>query len=111
MSPGVRSVLEVAPGGPAGHVSQSGRSAHVAKLDRELSVTLLHRTSRRVSLTEDGRRLLPLIRQALAGVDAVTDTANAICGVPTGSLRVGAVTGLTWDPLVDAPALRSLLGA
>ncbi len=83
-------------------VSQSGVSTQIAKLERELGVTLFDRTSRRVSLTAEGRTLLPVIRQALTGIDAVTDTANAIRGVMTGSLRVGAVTGLTWDPLVDA---------
>ncbi|WHU45466.1 LysR family transcriptional regulator [Gordonia sp. L191] len=86
-------------------VSQSGVSTQIAKLERELGVTLFDRTSRRVSLTEEGRSLLPAIRQALSGIDAVTDTANAIRGVMTGSLRVGAVTGLTWDPLVDALAV------
>ncbi|RPA65262.1 LysR family transcriptional regulator [Gordonia oryzae] len=86
-------------------VSQSGVSTQIAKLERELGVTLFDRTSRRVSLTEEGRSLLPAIRQALSGLDAVTDTANAIRGVMTGSLRVGAVTGLTWDPLVDALAV------
>ncbi len=86
-------------------VSQSGVSTQIAKLERELGVTLFDRTSRRVSLTAEGRTLLPVIRQALTGIDAVTDTANAIRGVMTGSLRVGAVTGLTWDPLVDALAV------
>lgn len=83
-------------------VSQSGVSTQIAKLERELGVTLFDRSSRRVALTDAGRTLLPAIRQALAGINAVADTAAGIRGVLTGSLRVGAVTGLTWPPLVDA---------
>ncbi|ACY20940.1 LysR substrate-binding protein [Gordonia bronchialis DSM 43247] len=91
-------------GAQAVRVSQSGVSMQIAKLERELGVALFDRTSRRVALTDAGRTLLPAMRQALAAADAVTAAAGEIRGVLAGSLRVGAVTGLTWEPLVDALA-------
>ena len=83
-------------------VSQSGVSLQVAKLERELGVALFDRSPRRVELTAAGRTLLPLMREALARVDAIGASAAAIRGVLLGSLRLGAVTGLQWERLVDA---------
>lgn len=86
------------------HVSQSGVSAQVQKLERELGVALFDRTARRAVLTADGERLLPVAREALAGVDRVRTTADDLRGLIVGSLRVGTVSGLAWPPLFDALA-------
>lgn len=86
------------------HISQSGVSAQIAKLERELGVTLLDRSTRRVTLTAAGDHLVPMIRAAIAAVDAIGDTASEICGVVAGRLRVGTVGGLGWPPVFDALA-------
>lgn len=86
----------------AAHISQSGISTQVQKLERELGVTLLDRSTRRVALTPEGARLLPYARAALAGVAAVTDAANDLRGLIVGELRIATVTGLTWPRLFDA---------
>ncbi|GAA2069178.1 LysR family transcriptional regulator [Williamsia deligens] len=85
-------------------VSQSGVSAQIAKLERELGVALLDRTTRRVRPTAAGEHLIPVIRAAVAAVDSVRDTASAIRGVVAGRLRVGTVGGLGWPPVFDALA-------
>jgi len=86
------------------HVSQSGVSTQVRKLERELGVELLERSSRRVRLTAEGERLVPYARAAVAAVDEVRAAALDLRGLVSGTLRVGAVTGLAWPPLFDALA-------
>lgn len=85
-------------------ISQSGVSTQLQKLERELGVALIDRSARRVALTPAGQRLLPYARAALAAVAEVSDAANDIRGLVTGSLRVGVVTSLIWPSLFDALA-------
>lgn len=75
-------------------ISRSMVSQHLKKLEERLGCELLHRTTRRISLTEDGREffqycaeLLQLARQA----EAVTRPADEHLH---GSLRVTAPVGL-----------------
>jgi DNA-binding transcriptional LysR family regulator len=82
-------------------ISQSGVSTQLQKLERELGVTLVDRSARRVALTPAGARLVPYARTAVAAVDDVTGAANAIRGLVVGSLRVATVTGMVWEPLFD----------
>lgn len=56
-------------------ISQQALSKRINRLESLLGVTLLDRTNRRVELTETGRRLLPLARQATDAADAVADEA------------------------------------
>lgn len=85
-------------------VSQSGVSTQIQKLEHELGLALLDRSSRRVGLTPAGSRLVEYARTAVAAVNDVTSAANDIRGLVTGSLRVATVTGLAWQPLFDALA-------
>lgn len=84
------------------NVSQSGVSTQVQKLERELGVTLFDRSGRRVSLTADGERMLPAVRDALRALDGIRTTADDLRGLLRGTLRVGTVSGLTWPRLFDA---------
>lgn len=86
------------------HINQSGISTQLRKLEQELGVTLIDRSTRRAKLTPAGERLTPYVRAALASIDDVTGVANDIRGLVTGSLRVATITGLTWEPLFDALA-------
>lgn len=85
-------------------ISQSGISTQLQKLEREVGLVLIDRSARRVALTPAGSRLVPYARTAIAAVDDVTGAANDIRGLVAGSLRVGTVTGLVWQPLFDALA-------
>ena len=86
------------------HISQSGVSTQIRKLESELGIALLQRTTRHVTLTSDGERVLPAIRAAIERVDAVVTLADDLRGLTTGTLRVGTVSGLTWQPIFDAIA-------
>ncbi len=77
------------------HVAQSGVSAQVAKLERELGHRLLERGARTVGLTPEGAALLPHARAVLASVDAVRTVADELTGVVRGHVRLGTVIGCT----------------
>ena len=59
-------------------VSQSGLSASIRALERELGAPLFVRSTRHVELTELGRAMLVDARKALASVVAVKQTAAAV---------------------------------
>lgn len=84
------------------HISQSGVSTQLQKLERELGLQLVDRSTRRVALTAAGERLVPLARDAVAAVADVARAAEDIRGLVTGSVRVGVVAGLGWAPLFEA---------
>lgn len=70
-------------------VSQSGLSASVRALERELGAPLFVRTTRRVTLTEAGRALLTEAERILAQVRAAHDAVAAVRGVVRGTLSLG----------------------
>lgn len=86
------------------HVSQSGVSAQVAKLERELGQPLLVRQRRSVALTEAGRAVLPLARAALAAADAMREAADDVSGLRRGRVALGMVRGCSIPPFLDALA-------
>ncbi|MFI6080221.1 LysR family transcriptional regulator [Streptomyces sp. NPDC051217] len=71
-------------------VSQSGLSASVRVLERELGAQLFRRNTRSVDLTEAGWALLGEARRTLAGARAAKDAVSAISGLLRGTLAVGA---------------------
>lgn len=73
------------------HVAQSALSQQVAKLERELGVELLRRTTRRVEVTEAGELVLARGRRALAEAEAIRADLDALHGLVRGRLRIGGV--------------------
>ncbi|MFB8774328.1 LysR substrate-binding domain-containing protein [Streptomyces broussonetiae] len=70
-------------------VSQSGLSASIRALERELQTPLFVRTTRRVTLTEAGRALLAEAERVLAQVRAAHEAVAAVQGVLRGTLALG----------------------
>ncbi|PZH03881.1 LysR family transcriptional regulator [Streptomyces sp. NTH33] len=70
-------------------VSQSGLSASIRSLERELRAPLFVRTTRRVTLTEAGRALLGEAERILAQVRAAHEAVAAVQGVLRGTLSLG----------------------
>jgi DNA-binding transcriptional LysR family regulator len=73
------------------HIAQSAISQQVGRLERELGVELLRRTTRRVEVTEAGALVLERGRRALAEVDGVRADLDALQGLIRGTLRLGGV--------------------
>ncbi|QXC62953.1 LysR family transcriptional regulator [Aquihabitans sp. G128] len=86
------------------HISQSGVSAQIRQLERELGADLFDRTSRSVALTGAGRAALEHARTVLASAQAVRQAVDDVGQVVRGRLVVGMVTGCTITPLFDALA-------
>jgi len=68
--------------------SASGLSEAVRRLETELGVRLLHRTTRSVVPTEAGGRLLERLGPALDEVQAALDVVNGFRDRPAGTLRL-----------------------
>ena len=68
--------------------SASGLSEAVRRLESELGVRLLHRTTRSVIPTEAGERLLDRLSPALTEVEAALDVVNVFRDTPAGTLRL-----------------------
>jgi DNA-binding transcriptional LysR family regulator len=88
-------------GARASGVSASGLSEAVRRLEAQLGVRLLNRTTRSVVPTEAGERLLAQLTPALSEVEAALDMAHALRGKPAGTLKLN----------VPVAAVRSVLPA
>jgi DNA-binding transcriptional LysR family regulator len=80
------------------NMSQPPLSQRIMELERELQVTLLERTRRRVELTAVGKHFLETAREVLARLDASVEAARQIARNETGQLVIG------WEPLVELGA-------
>ncbi|VWX61702.1 putative transcriptional regulator [Burkholderiales bacterium 8X] len=69
-------------------ISASAASEAVRRLEAQLGVRLLHRTTRSVVPTEAGQRLLERLGPALGEVEAALDVANSFRDRPAGTLRL-----------------------
>lgn len=86
------------------HISQSGVSAQIRQLERELGAELFDRSARAVTLTVAGKAALEHARAALAAAGAVGQAVGEVTGLIRGRLTVGMVSGCTLTPLFDALA-------
>lgn len=74
-------------------VSRSSLSHTVRSLERRLGTRLLHRTTRSVSLTQSGERLLTRLGPLLGELDSLLEEASSLEGKLTGRLRINASEG------------------
>jgi DNA-binding transcriptional LysR family regulator len=86
------------------HVSQSGVSAQIRQLERDLGAPLIDRSGRVATLTGAGAAALPHARAALAAAAAVRQAVDDVTGLLSGRIVVGMVTACTVTPLFDALA-------
>ena len=87
----------------------SGVSRTIARLEKHLGLTLLHRTTRRLQLTDEGSWFLERARALLADMANTEAEAAARRSQPSGLVRVNAATP-TLDHLL-APLVRAFLDA
>ena len=86
------------------HVSQSGVSAQIRQLERDLGTPLIDRSGRVATLTGAGAAALPHARAALAAAAAARQAVDDVTGLLSGRLVVGMVTACTVTALFDALA-------
>ncbi len=89
--------------------TQSAVSKQVASLERHLGVRLLSRTTRALSLTEEGRAFLESARRIVGETLEAESQLRAGTGKVTGLLRVGASVG--YGRLVLFDVVRSFMQA
>ncbi|NUO75840.1 MAG: LysR family transcriptional regulator [Lysobacter sp.] len=70
--------------------SKAAVSRHVAELEERLGVRLLHRTTRRLSLTDDGQRFHARAGELIAALDELEAETVSSGGEATGLLRINA---------------------
>ncbi|MDR3437087.1 LysR substrate-binding domain-containing protein [Telmatospirillum sp.] len=81
-------------------------SKRIAVLEQALKIRLFHRTTRSVSLTQDGEATLRHVQKILADVDQMSDSMAHDQAVPSGLLRISSSAGFGRNQL--APALSEL---
>lgn len=71
-------------------LSAAVASSYINKLEADLGTRLIHRTTRKVSLTEDGEAFLPHAQEVLASVEAAQVSVGMGNYSPSGTLRITA---------------------
>jgi DNA-binding transcriptional LysR family regulator len=84
------------------HISQSGVSAQIRQLERELGAELIDRSTRSAGLTAAGEAALEHARAVVASANAVRHAVGEVTDLIRGRLVVGMVIGCTITPLFDA---------
>ncbi|MEU6807592.1 LysR family transcriptional regulator [Streptomyces sp. NPDC046831] len=83
------------------HVSQSGISTQVAKLELELGQQLLDRSGRHIRLTTAGEAVLPLAKNVLATLEAIKHAAAEFADAVRGRVRLGMIMGCSIPAFLD----------
>ncbi|MFC8076849.1 LysR family transcriptional regulator [Streptomyces sp. NPDC057307] len=90
------------------NVVQSGVSATIKALERELGSALFDRSPQEIALTVAGRAFLPRARETLDAARAAKDAVQRTQGALHGTVTVGTLTSID---LVDLPGLLTALHA
>lgn len=86
------------------HISQSGVSAQIRRLENDLGATLIDRSGRTAGLTTAGEAALEHARAALASANAVREAVDDVNELLRGRLVVGMVSAGIVPALFDALA-------
>lgn len=83
-------------------LSPAVASNYINKLEQQVGVRLLHRSTRKISLSEEGKIFLPHAEQVVASVDAAYASVNRDEISYTGTLRIAAPASFGRMHLVHA---------
>ena len=96
-------------------LSKAAVSRHVGELEKRLGVRLLQRTTRRLSLTEEGRMFFERAKELLESIDEAESQLTLRTGEARGVIRVNAPLTFgalhlapLWGPFADANPKVSL---
>lgn len=85
-------------------LTTSGVSRAIARLEARIGARLLHRTTRSVGLTDEGRRFYETVKPSLTAIEDAAITASGATNIVRGRLRVDI------DPVVSNLILPGHLG-
>jgi LysR family transcriptional regulator, regulator for bpeEF and oprC len=88
-------------------IGQPAVSKHVSTLEAHLGARLLHRTTRSITLTDEGREFLSHARRAVAATDFALERVQKVKGQASGLLRLSCQTGFARMQVV--PRLTEIL--
>ncbi len=88
-------------------ISKSAVSKRINQLEKHLGVRLLHRTTRKLSLTEAGERYFEHAAQALTAAGQAEDAVTELQGEPQGNLKI--CSPMSFGRLHVAPLIPKLL--
>ncbi len=75
-------------------------SRAVSRIEKNLGVTILNRTTRRINVTEEGRRFINSIRSGIEQVNRAEEDIVSGQGRPSGKLRLDAASPFIFHQLV-----------
>jgi LysR family transcriptional regulator for bpeEF and oprC len=88
-------------------ISPASATAAIARLERQLHVRLLHRTTRRLSVTEEGQSYYCNCVRILGDIAEAEDVLSGVRLVPRGRLRISVPQSFVSD--VFFPALKEFI--
>lgn len=89
-------------------VTPSVISHHIARLEDELGETLVHRTTRKLTLSDNGRRLFESAQSGLKGIELSLAQIDAGANKVSGTLRI-ALPAFIPDPALEAKIMAFIL--
>ncbi len=82
-------------------LSPSVVSHHISQLEEHLGVALLYRSTRKLTLTREGEKLLAATYKMLDAAEGELNALTANATVPSGQLRITAPSVLSKSPFTD----------
>ncbi len=73
------------------HIAQPALSQQIQKLEQELGLPLVERTTRRVSITDAGNLLVARARRVLTELESARQELDRVRGIQTGHVALGAM--------------------
>ncbi|TAP41250.1 LysR family transcriptional regulator [Alteromonas sp. KUL49] len=89
------------------HLSPAVSSAYISKLEADVGVRLIHRTTRQVGLTDDGKQFLPHAESILNTVETAQASVGNGKQIPKGTLRITAPASFGRMHII--PAIKQFL--
>lgn len=81
-------------------LTPGGVSKNVAKLEADLGVRLLHRSTRSLTLTEAGEQFLAQVSGGLDAIQSAIANTSTVAGQPAGTLKVGMAMAFGRDHIL-----------
>ncbi|MEM9585220.1 MAG: LysR family transcriptional regulator [Pseudomonadota bacterium] len=89
-------------------LSPSVVSHHISQLEENLGVALIYRSTRKLTLTQEGQRLLIAAQNMLEAVESELVDLSVSANAPSGELRLTLPSVLSSSPLVEQLAAFSI---